>query len=294
MSRLQVSIDPGWLHHEPKPEHARLAVQWWGTAGFRVLHRADDGTPHHLWLDPHLSRHSLWEVARGALSPKIDRIEAAVDCADAVAVGHSHFDHAIDAPAIAERHRARIYGSSSMAEIALGYGVDASLVHTLEPGVGVCEGPCTLTAFRSQHSKFAFGRVPAPGHVREPLRWPARAGAFRVGDVLGLHIAGGPASIYHVGSADLIEAELEGVQADVVLACTVGRYATENFTHRLIDALRPKLVIPCHWDQFWRPIEAPVRQIPTNDLGAFLDEVRSHPSRPEVRVLPIGGWTALG
>ncbi len=293
MGRLSTRIDPAWLHHEATPDGAVQALQWLGTAGFRLRQRGPDGRDHHLWLDPHLSRHSLWEVATGRLAPKLDRIAADVDAADAVAVGHSHFDHAIDAPEIAKRHGARLYGSASMTEIARGYGVDPALLRTLEPGVTQHDGPCALTAFRSQHSKFAFGRIPAPGHVREPLAWPAKAQDFRVGDVFGLHVAGGPLSVYHVGSADLIEAEIEGVQADVVLACTVGRYATERFTHRLLDALRPKIVIPCHWDQFWRPIDAPVRQIPTNDLGAFLEEVRSHASRPEIRVLPMRGWTRL-
>jgi L-ascorbate metabolism protein UlaG (beta-lactamase superfamily) len=293
MGRWSVAIDAGWLHHEARPEGAAQALQWLGTAGFRVVQRDAQGAEHHLWLDPHLSRHSPLELLRGPIAPKIERICADVDRADAVAVGHAHFDHAVDAPEIAKRFGARLYGSSSVAEIALGYGVEAGLVHRLEPGVTVHDGPCALTAFRSQHSRFAFGRVPADGHVRAPLRWPARASAFRVGDVFGLHVGGGPASIFHVGSADLIDAELEGVQADVVLACTMGRHATPRFTERLIAALRPKLIVPCHWDQFWRPMEAPVRQIPSNDLGGFLQEVRACDPRVELRVLPLRGWLRL-
>jgi len=307
MGRFSTAVDPAWLHHEDRPTDAALALQWLGTAGFRVVYRRDATGPvdpggdprgagcadHHVWLDPHLSRHSLRELAMGPLSPKLDRIAADVDRADAIVVGHSHFDHAIDAPAIARQHGANLYGSSSTIAIGRGYGVAESQLHVLAPGVTVHDGPCAITAYRSQHSRFAFGRVPAPGHVTAPLAWPAPVGAFKVGDVLALHLGGGPLTIAHLGSADLIEAELTGVQADVVLACTVGRYATERFTHRVIDALKPKLVIPCHWDQFWRPIDAPARQIPTNDLGAFLDEVRSHPSKPELRVLPMRGWLTL-
>jgi L-ascorbate metabolism protein UlaG (beta-lactamase superfamily) len=316
MARLATQIDPAWLHREPdlvrggEPE-TKLALQWLGTAGFRVVYRgyagaqasrdADPASPgragpseHHVWLDPHLSRHSLWQIVSGKISANAERIDADVDRADAVVVGHSHFDHAIDAPYIAKKHRARLYGSSSMMAIGRGYGVDEADLRCLEPGVTVHDGPCALTAYRSQHSRFLLGRVPAPGHITAPLAAPARALDYRVGDVLGLHLGGGPVSVYHVGSADLIEAEMTGVRADVVLACTIGRHATPRFTERLLDTLQPKIVIPCHWDQFWRPIDAEMRQIPSNDLAGFIAEVAAHSSKPEVRVLPVRGWTRLG
>ncbi len=292
MGRWSAAIDPAWLHHEERPTAARLALQWLGTAGFRVVF-GEGGAEHHVWLDPHLSRHSLAEVALTRLRPNLQRIAADVDRADAVAVGHAHFDHAIDAPEIARRFDARLYGSASMMEIARGYGTPEALLRPLVPGVTVNDGPCSLTAYRSQHSRFAFGRVPAPGDVKAPLRWPAHAKNFRVGEVLALHLAGGPLTVAHLGSADLIEAELEGVQADVVLACTVGRQATPNFTHRMIDALQPQLIVPCQWDRFWRPIDAPPLQIPTNDLEGFLAEVRRHPRAPDIKVLPLRGWLTL-
>ncbi len=291
MGKLSTQVDPRWFDSDTKAEAlaSGLAVQWLGTAGFRVV--AQD---HHVWLDPHLSRHSLWEVATQRLTPKPDRIDADVDICHAVAVGHSHFDHAIDTPYIAQKHGAKVYGSESTLNLCRGEGVDEGLLTRLVPGELHSEGPFALRAVRSQHSTFAFGRVPAPGDITAPLATPARAERFRVGEVFGLHLGCGHGSVYHVGSADLIEAELEGVQADVVLCCTVGRYATENFTHRVIDALKPKLVIPCHWDQFWRPLDATPKQIPTNDLAAFLAEVRSHPSAPQVRVLPPRGWAGVG
>ena len=136
------------------------------------------------------------------------------------------------------------------------------------------------------------------GNIARPFAVPAHASQWRVGQVLIPHVEaevapGRPLRIAHVGSASLLEAELHGLQADVVLACTIGRHATPNFTHRLLDALAPKVVVPCHWDQFWRPIDAPVRQIPSNDLTGFLQEVAAHPSAPRVCVLPMLGWTTL-
>ncbi|MCO4764031.1 MAG: MBL fold metallo-hydrolase [Myxococcales bacterium] len=290
MGRLTTRVDESWFSHTSRAEAMAggLALQWLGTAGFRLV-----SNDHHVWLDPHLSRHSLWQVATQQLAPNAARIDADVDQCHAICVGHSHFDHAIDTPFMAKAHNARVYGSESTLNLCRGHGVGESQLVRLDPGERHTEGPFSIRGVPSQHSTFAFGRVPAPGKILAPLDTPARAEKFRVGDVLGLHLSCDHGSVYHIGSADLIEAELTGVQADVVLCCTVGRYATENFTHRVLDALKPKLVIPCHWDQFWRSMDKSPRQIPGNDLGGFLAEVQSHPSRPEVRVLPQRGWTRL-
>lgn len=287
-ARFDDHLPASMFHRESRPEGKSLALQWLGTAGFRLV---ADG--HHLWLDPHLSRHSLAEVARGPISPRAERIRADVDVAHAVAVGHSHWDHALDVPFIAREYGARVYGSQDTLNICRGQGVDPSQLFGLVPGVSHREGPFELTPYRSRHGDILLGRVPLPGPIARPLAAPAHALRYRVGEVYGLHVQTAAASIYHVGSAELIEAELTGVRADVVLCCTVGRQASERFTERVIDALRPKLIVPCHWDRFWRPIEAPPLQIPGNDLAGFVREVRAHPWAPEVRVLAPRGWTRI-
>jgi len=289
LSRLTTAVDPALFHRQARPPaDAPLAIQWLGTAGFRVVAHG-----HHVWLDPHLSRHSLAELAMGPIAPIDDRIAAQVDVAHAVAVGHSHFDHALDAPAIARSHGARIYASHDTLQWCRGAGVpEAQLVQLRGAGERFDQGPFQIRAVPSDHSPFLLGRVPLPGPITAPFAAPARYTRWRVGEVFGLHLSTAAASVYHVGSAALRDAELREVRADVVLACTIGRHTTPHFTRRLVDALRPRLVIPCHWDQFWRPIDAPPRQIPGNDLAGFVAEVAACPGRPEVRVLPIGGWTS--
>jgi L-ascorbate metabolism protein UlaG (beta-lactamase superfamily) len=117
--------------------------------------------------------------------------------------------------------------------------------------------------------------------------------AWRVGQVLGLRLQCAAGSVFHLGSAGLVDAELAGVRADVALLCTIGRRATPRFVHRALDLLQPKLVVPCHWDRFWRPIDEPAREIPGNDLAGFIQEVQAHASRPEVRVAGIRGWVRV-
>lgn len=290
LQRLTTAVPESLYHRQDRPpEQTRLALQWLGTAGFRVLSQG-----HHLWLDPHLSRHGLSQLAFGRIAPNEARIRADVDRADAVAVGHSHFDHAIDAPAIAKLYGARVYGASDTLNYCRGAGVDEQqLMEIKGDGRVYTEGPFELTGYRSEHSPFLAGKVPFPGRIAQPMTLPAPVSAWRVGQVLTLHAQCCGGSVHHVGSAALVEAELRGVQADVVLACTIGRHATPHFARRLVECLRPKVLIPCHWDQFWRPIDAPVKQIPSNDLLGFLNEVAAVPGAPEVRVLPMRGWTTI-
>jgi L-ascorbate metabolism protein UlaG (beta-lactamase superfamily) len=290
LDRLSSEIPSALLHREPRPpEDSALALQWLGTAGFRLLSRG-----HHLWFDPHLSRHSLAQLALGPIRPDIQRIVEDVDIAHAVAIGHSHFDHALDAPAIARMHGARVYGASDTLNWCRGSGVaEHQLFELRGDGEVYREGPFALRGFRSEHSPFLAGKVPFPGRIAQPFSGPAPVSAWRVGQVLTLHADSPGGSVHHVGSAALVEAELRGVQADVVMACTIGRHATPHFARRLVETLRPKLLIPCHWDRFWEPMDRPARQIPGNDLLGFLEEVAAVPGAPEVRVLPLRGWTVV-
>jgi L-ascorbate metabolism protein UlaG (beta-lactamase superfamily) len=288
LNRLRTDVRPEIFHREERPAEARLAVQWVGAAGFRVV---ADG--HHFWIDPYLSRHGLTELVSGRIAPKPALVEETVDVAHAVALGHSHFDHALDAPLIARLRGARVYGSSDTLNYCRGNDVPEAQLLEIRGGERLREGPFTVRPVLSRHSTFLFGRVPFPGRIERPLSYPLRASDLKVGTVFGIHLESSGASVYHIGSANLVESELAGLRADVVLCCTVGRQSTERYTERVIAALRPKIIIPCHWDQFWRPFDSPVLQIPGNDLEGFIREVRSHPLAPEVRVLAPRGWTRL-
>jgi L-ascorbate metabolism protein UlaG (beta-lactamase superfamily) len=288
VERFATSVPEEVYHREARPVKPRLAVQWLGTAGFRIV-----SGEHHFWIDPHLSRHSIGELVRGPITPKRDLVERAVDVAHAVAAGHSHFDHALDVPAVALLRGARVYGSIDTLNYCRGSGVSEEQLREIRGGEDLTEGPFRLRPVLSRHSAVFLGRVPFPGRIERPLSPPFRASELRVGTVFGFHLEAEGSSVYHIGSADLVESELRGLRADVVLCCTVGRQYTERYTARVLDALRPRVVIPCHWDQFWRPLSAPARQIPGNDLGGFLREVAEHPLKPEVRVLPVCGWTRV-
>jgi L-ascorbate metabolism protein UlaG (beta-lactamase superfamily) len=128
----------------------------------------------------------------------------------------------------------------------------------------------------------AFGRVPFVGEVAETPREPGRLWHYRMGGAFGLLIKADGVTIYHNGSADLLDAELEGERADVLLACLAGRKGTSNYVARLVSALGPKLVVPTHHDAFFAPLERGLHLLPGIDVEGFVSEVYQRSPRAVV------------
>ena len=100
-----VQADLNWGSHEVGLP-VGLEIQWLGTAGFRLAY---EGTT--IVIDPYLSRVSLGDLARNrVLQSDAAMVDRVLPNADAVLVGHSHFDHAVDVPHLAAAHGCPVYG----------------------------------------------------------------------------------------------------------------------------------------------------------------------------------------
>jgi len=85
---------------------------------------------------------------------------------------------------------------------------------------------------------------------------------------------GEPLRLFHLSSADYLHETLMGLRCDVLLPAIVARQPRADFTRDLLEALRPSVVIPHHFDDFFAPMDRPVRQMPRSDLAGFLAEVQ--------------------
>ena len=66
-----------------------------------------------------------------------------------------------------------------------------------------------------------------------------------------------------------------GRDCDVLCLCAVGRQYRQDYTRRAVELLRPRVVVPCHWDDFTLPYDAAPRQLPGVDVEAFVEEIRA-------------------
>jgi L-ascorbate metabolism protein UlaG (beta-lactamase superfamily) len=263
-----------------------LRVRWLGVAGFSF----DDGETV-LLHDPYLSRPGLTSLLFSRYRPDAARLAALVaregplpELARAswILIGHGHFDHLGDAPWLAGRSGASVVGSATAVNVARGYGVPEAHARRLDPGQRLEVGAFEVRVVASRHARVALGRVPLDGVVTSPPDGPIHALSFKLGDArsyLLSHRRSG-LRVFVTSSADRDLAALEvlraeGVEVDLLLAAIQGRDA--DFARDLVRALRPRRVVPHHFDDFLVPLDAPDAGAARDpdDLAAFEAEVRA-------------------
>jgi L-ascorbate metabolism protein UlaG (beta-lactamase superfamily) len=283
-SDLLTARQLAWTGASPLP--AGVSVTWVGTAGFRLAY---EGTV--IWIDPYVTRLPLGQlVRRRVVPPSADAVARWIDRADAVLVGHTHFDHALDVPAIVKRFACPAYGSSSLQHL-LGLRGLAERAVVVEPHREYEVGPFRFHFVPSVHSKLQLGLgIPYSGELTCEHLDGLTPQAYRCGQVWGICIEVAGARLYHQGSADLVEDEIRDKGVDVFLCGVSGRRFTPRYVERIVRALEPKLIVPTHYDDFFRPLgrDAEPRFSFNVNLTGFADEVRTASRDLPIATLEIG------
>lgn len=277
------SPDKGWYSTADETRScggAELEVTYLGTAGF-VL-KADD---HTIVLDPYVSRPGAMALL-SPLQPDTALIQETLPEADDVLVGHAHYDHILDAPDLCKQTGARLIGSPSTINVGRAAGLPEEQLVATEGREDIASGNWTIRGLPSLHGK-VFGRIPFPGDIESPPAWPPRMSELKHGLVLNWVVDTGSLKVVHIDSADFINAELEGQQADIVCLCAIGRRYRPNYVKDVVRLLKPRWIIPCHWDTMMTPYHAEPDLIPTVDLPGFLQEIRDAGCEP--LLVPIKG-----
>ena len=271
-------------HAAPLVLPAGLELTWLGTAGFRLAYQ---GTV--IWIDPYVTRVSFTDLLRRkVVQPSSEAVGRWIDKADAVLVGHTHFDHAMDVPAIAKRFGCKVYGSTSLAALMRLYGLEQQAV-TIEPLRDYEVGPFKFHFVPSQHSKLQLGlRVPAAGELTCESVDHLTAQQYRCGQVWGIYIEVAGIKLYHQGSADFIEDALVDRGVDIFLCGIAGRRFTPKYVERIVNKLAPNVIVPTHFDDFFRPLDAKVQFSFNVNLTGFADEVHQASKQLPIHVLELG------
>lgn len=271
-------------HAAPLPLPTGLELTWLGTAGFRLAYQDTV-----VLIDPYVTRLPLTDLLRRrVVPPSQEAIARWIDRADAILVGHTHFDHALDVPAIARRTGCKVYGSQSLANLMQLYQLREQAV-VVEPHRDYEVGPFKFHFVPSQHSKLQLGlRVPFSGELTCDHVDELTPQAYRCGQVWGIHIEVAGTRFYHQGSADLLEDELKDRNVDVFLCGISGRRFTEKYIERIVRRLAPQVIVPTHYDDFFRPLDGKVQFSFNVNLTGFADEVRAASRDLPLHVLELG------
>lgn len=262
----------GELEAEPLELPAGLEVEWLGVSGYRISF--EDRT---LFVDPYLSRVPFTDLVRRRPTlpdpAALDRFVHAPGKVVGVLVGHTHFDHAVDAPAIARRFGCKAFGSDSLLTLMGLHGLAERTVE-VEPYRTYELGPFVVSFTPSVHSKLLLGlAVPYDGDLTCEHLDALTPGAYRCGQVWGISIEVAGLRFYHQGSANLIDEAIRERGVDVFLAGVAGRGFTEDYWKRILPRLDPKVVVPTHYDNFFRPLGQQMEFVSNVQLSALPDEI---------------------
>ncbi len=198
---------------------------------------------------------------------------------------HSHFDHAMDIGAIANRSSASILGSETTAQIARGAGVPADQIIVAESDTEYVFGDFTVTLIDSYHAPIGWGgSTPYGGTIDAPLELPAPISAWRAGKSYSIVIAHPQGTTLVQGSAGFLAGKLDAVVVDDVMLGVwglegLGREYTEQYWLALVTSTGAKRVLPIHFDDYTRPfgtIELGPRVLDNFvDTAVWLDEIRA-------------------
>ena len=275
----------GELQARPLALPAGLEVEWLGVSGYRLSYEGQT-----IFVDPYLSRVPFRDlVLRRQAIPdpaSLERFVRAPGETVGVLVGHTHFDHAVDAPAIARRFGCKAYGSRSLVNLMGLHGLAAQTVE-VAPYRTYELGPFEVSFTPSVHSKLLLGlAVPYDGELSCEHLDGLCPGAYRCGQVWGISIAVAGLRFYHQGSANLIDDAVREREVDYFLAGVAGRSFTENYWRRILTRLQPRAVVPTHYDNFFRPLGERMEFVANVQLAALPAEIGAVSREIEIAALP--------
>jgi L-ascorbate metabolism protein UlaG (beta-lactamase superfamily) len=277
----------------PPPAPDALTATWFGTTAVLL----SDGVTS-VFIDPFFSRPGgLINVLRNVeVTPDEAAIRdwlarARIERLDAVAVSHSHYDHAMDAPRVAQLTGAMLLGSRSTANIGRGGGLPEERIIVAQSGLPIAAGAFRVTFIESSHAGATGGRP--RGEIAQPLRPPARILDYRQGGTYSILVEHPQGRVLHHGSAGFVPGMLKLRRADVVLLGIAAMPDLGDYLAEVVDAVAARRIIPVHWDDFTRPLAAPLVPMPLMvDLRAFFAHLRKRPEL-SVQTLELGRRVAL-
>lgn len=288
-----------------EPAATDVTVTWLGVSTLLF----DDGDTQIL-IDGFISRPGLADIVlRREVSSEIPKINEVMHDYGmrrlaAIIPVHSHYDHAMDIGAIANRSSASILGSESTANIARGAGVPEDQLLIVETGQAYDFGQFIVTMYDSPHAPVGWrGSTPLPGNNDEALKTPAPVTAWREGRSYSIEISHPQGTALVHGSAGFSDSDLDDIEADVVFLGVgmlegLGREYTNRYWQALVTATGATRVIPVHFDDLTSPFGT-IRLAPRFlddfvDTATWLQELRQTWDQNTELLLPVfGEKTAL-
>ena len=248
----------------------------------------DDGRDQVLF-DCHITRPSIPRYLFGKLQTDAGMADAIIQRHHiqrlrAIFISHAHHDHVMDAPYFARKLGADVYGSVSALNVGRGGMLPESQLHLFGNPDRV--GGFEITALPSKHSKPTVFNNDLGQTIDAPVAQPARKRDYKEGGSYDFVVRHGGQVYVIRPSFNYIAGQFDDMGADMLFLGVSGLSKARNdtvsrFFEETVDRLRPRLVIPLHWDNFFSPLDRPVRGMPRfiEDTGESLRRLAEYCNR---------------
>lgn len=251
--------------------NGKVQVTFLGVASMLI----DDGQTQ-LLMDGFVSRPGLFKTAFGKIKSDtvlVKKVIADLDMHHLMAVftAHSHYDHAMDAPYMARFTGAQLFGSTSTLNIGRGAGLSEKQLQLYEPGRELHFGGFTVVILNSRHTPpikvMGKSNDDLGVEIKKPLQQPAKLEAYTEGGAYDVLIKHHGKSMLIKASTNFIPGALDTLHADALFLGIAslskqGEAFRDSFYSQTIKALKPTVIIPVHWDNFFKPLSNHLPALP--------------------------------
>lgn len=232
----------------------------------------DDGKDQILF-DCHFTRPSLMKYIFGRASTDTDIVDEMlkkhhIDRLKAIFISHTHHDHVMDAPYVANRTGAVIYGTSSAMNVARGGEVKEKQLIEFRQNETYEIGDYKIKVLKSLHSKPTIINNDLGQTIDEPLPVNAKLRDYKEGGSYDFYVEHKGKKIMIRPSFNYIKGQLDGYKADVLFLGVAGlakadEETEKTFFEETVEKVKPKLIIPIHWDNFFAKLDRPIVGMPS-------------------------------
>jgi len=236
----------------------QIAVQfrWLGVAGIEIT--AGDEV---LVIDPHFTRFPCWRQWIGRVRPNAALTAEKVPRCNYVLVSHAHWDHLMDAPDVMRNTGAVAMGSPNACRLLALDGIPAERIRRIEAGETLTLGSFRVEVIPARHLPLPLDHL-FSGPLRAGLHPPLRALDYKMDSCFSFRIRAGGVEFLNWRSVSTVGA----VPADVLFVSPTARIP---FYQSLLGKVQPRVVVPVHWDDFYRPLSKPIRPMLTSTGKVF-------------------------
>jgi L-ascorbate metabolism protein UlaG (beta-lactamase superfamily) len=221
-----------------------MELRWLGVAGIELRSGSQI-----LAIDPYFTRIPLRRLP-GRVRPDARLAAKILPHCDFVLVTHPHYDHLADVPEVVHNTGATAFGSANACRLLAALGVPAQQVRQIRAGDALALGDFRVEVLPGKH-----GQAPLAGlfnrRLSPRLRPPLRAWDYRMDCCFSF--------LVHAAGCRVLVGLGEYPEEAPAAVLAVGVVNAPEDYRSLLRRARPQMVVPIHWDDFFRPLSKPIR-----------------------------------